>query len=198
MLLCIEGTDRDTMKLMDIEAIVLSGGASRRMGQDKASLMVGGESVLARTVRLLEGCVSKVTVLGPQGIPDKEPRLGPLAALAQFRPTSKYVFVASCDMPRFEPTIVGVLRAKCEARDAAIPVIGGHMQPLCALYRASSFSRAADCVAAGSFKVRKWVEAIDAVGLPESELILAGIDPLCLTGANSPAEWASLLNEGNF
>ena len=44
---------------------ILAGGASSRMGRNKALLEIGGVPLLVRTARLLEPLVAAVTVIGP-------------------------------------------------------------------------------------------------------------------------------------
>ena len=50
--------------LSNVAGAVLVGGASRRMGRDKAQIDVGGQTILARTVALLARCCDEVGVVG--------------------------------------------------------------------------------------------------------------------------------------
>lgn len=64
---------------------VLAGGASRRMGRDKAGLMLGGRSLLDRARDLLSDAgAARVLTLGrdaPNGLPDPAPGGGPAQAV---------------------------------------------------------------------------------------------------------------------
>lgn len=63
-----------------VAGIVLAAGRSSRMGQPKALLELGGETFLARSVRVLveAGCDPVVAVVPP----GEEQRMGPIAAAA--------------------------------------------------------------------------------------------------------------------
>jgi molybdopterin-guanine dinucleotide biosynthesis protein A len=49
-------------------AIILAGGRSRRMGQPKASLVLGDETLLGRTARIVAGACDDVIVVGAHGV----------------------------------------------------------------------------------------------------------------------------------
>ena len=51
---------------MTVTGIVLCGGRSTRMGQDKASLLFGGETMLARSVRVMHEVADEVIVAWDQ------------------------------------------------------------------------------------------------------------------------------------
>lgn len=101
--------------------LVLAGGASRRMGRDKALLSVDGETLLERAQRLLLAAgADPVLVSGarPGGIPDCRPGLGPaggLASVIQAQPQliDRLVLVVPVDMP--------YLTASSLQRLAAVP-----------------------------------------------------------------------------
>ena len=91
---------------------VLCGGGSRRMGRDKAVIVVAGETLLARAARTLSGVFDEVLVVGreapPPGLPphvralaDERPGLGPLGGIATALAAAghEWVFVCACDMP---------------------------------------------------------------------------------------------------
>src|SRR5687767_11220565 len=80
------------MERARVTGVVLAGGRSSRFGRDKALLELGGETLLARAVRVLSGVAGEVLVLGPPEravqaptariLPDERPGDGPLPALA--------------------------------------------------------------------------------------------------------------------
>jgi len=103
-------------------AVVLAGGQSRRMGQDKAALRLDGQTLLARTIGLAGRFCPMVAVSGrdpaPYGAPgpwfaDERPGLGPLGAvmtaLARY---GRACMVLSCDLPGMDAaTLVRLLGA---------------------------------------------------------------------------------------
>ena len=106
-------------------AALFAGGASRRMGLDKAVLTVGGETLLARTSRLAKDAGLSVVVVGrarPDDwtldtaafLPDDVPGLGPLGALTTLlRRVSEPVLALACDLPRLDADALRWLAAHC-------------------------------------------------------------------------------------
>ena len=165
------------------------------MGADKASLLVQGEPQAARIVRLLaEKGIATTTlgrepVIGASFLPDEEEFAGPVSALRRFRPTADLVFVASCDLPRFDPRLVDTLTERLGEADAAVPFVCGFRQPLCALYRGSLFSRIGEGDCAMSL-----LEGLNVRLVDDEELRSSGIDPLSTQGANTPEELQEALS----
>jgi molybdopterin-guanine dinucleotide biosynthesis protein A len=183
---------------MTLEAVVLTGGGSRRMGRDKAMLEIDGVPQAERIVRQFLAADIPVTVLGrePIGgaafIKDREDFGGPIAALSAFRPNAEAVFVVSCDLPRFDLKLFKYLEEAIGEHQACAPEVDGFHQPLSALYRKESFaslSKLEDQCAMG------WLHALDAKIVHETELREAGIDPASARGANTPSELAAALSE---
>jgi len=183
---------------MKIEAVLLTGGRSSRMGADKAERDVKGEPAAHRTARLLVPYVTNVTVLGShevpgcRSLPDVEPYQGPLAALASFQPRDDAVFVCSCDMPRFDPKILPVLADRIEHHDsimAVVPFVSGNLQPLCALYRTSAFAMIATVRAEGQKRVLSWIDTLWSEVLTEDDLRMADLDPRDFLSADTVEAW---------
>ena len=129
-------------------AVLLAGGKSRRMGQCKALLEVEGETLLQRTVRLLDDFeelwLSANNPLLAEGLPvrlvqDNHPGCGPLAGLeAALSTTDKEALVCvSCDLPRLTAAVPELLlQSLTEEADAAVCVDStGRVHPLCGIYR---------------------------------------------------------------
>ena len=88
---------------------LLNGGASRRMGQNKAALQLDGRSLMERTIDVARRANLQVTILGNSGglqssncpvIPDAEPGAGPLSALHRaLEYIQQPLILLACDMP---------------------------------------------------------------------------------------------------
>lgn len=103
-------------------ALVLAGGASTRMGHDKASLTVDGQTLLQRTVAAAAAQAENVIVSGPE-IPlrdavvtwsqEEPPRGGPVAALAAAAPLIQHdwLLVVPCDLAHPQPAVTALIDA---------------------------------------------------------------------------------------
>ncbi|MFC9058200.1 NTP transferase domain-containing protein [Streptomyces sp. NPDC057074] len=136
------------------DAVVLAGGAARRLGgADKPGLRVGGRALLDRVLAACAGARTTVVVAAPRPTArpvtwarEDPPGGGPLAALAAGlrHTTAEYVVVLSADLPFLgEPTVARLLSALAagEADGVLLTDADGRDQPLVAAYRASAVRR---------------------------------------------------------
>lgn len=178
------------------ESVLLAGGASRRMGTDKASLTVDGKPLSHRIAFELQRNGWPVTVLGGAAIEgcehmvDEHPGNGPLAALSGFKPSEELVFVTPCDIPKFSGRLPGIFEGLINGHEAVIPVLDGHDQTLCALYRKSAFVKLA--AHPDIFRVRDWIEFLRVRRVDESELESLGAPIEWIRSANTPEEFSNL------
>ena len=124
--------------------VVLVGGASRRMGTDKASIDFNGTTLLDRTVAVLSEVFTSVVISGgdlaSQGvrvIPDLVPGLGPLGGLdtAYRTAAGRNVFLLAVDMPFVDvPTVRAIADPAIPGMSVRVPLAAGRQQPLCAVY----------------------------------------------------------------
>lgn len=122
--------------------VVLAGGASRRMGRDKAGLELDGETLALRAARRLAEVCAEVVIAGAgrasvPGFPAVEdgPGRGPAAGIlgaARARP-GRPLLVLACDLPQVPAALLAELARS--AADLAVPRRGGELEPACALYR---------------------------------------------------------------
>ena len=183
---------------MTLEAVVLTGGKSRRMGQDKAKLQIDGVPQAERIVRQLADRGLPVTVLGREPIDgakfikDQEEFGGPIAALRNFEPTADAVFVVSCDLPNFDVRLIDVLNEKIGNAEACAPHVDGFRQPLSALYKKAAFSKLSSLVDQCAMG---WLNELDTKLVSEEELKQAGVEPETTRGANTPEEFVQATRE---
>jgi len=173
-----------------LEGVLLTGGASRRLGPAKAALDVDGVFLSHRVARVMSEVCEQVTVLGREPIEgfaflaDSEEYGGPLVALSSFQPSADRVFVASCDLPNL--TAEAILRLASLDGEAVVPRADGLLQPLCAVYSASAFDRAREVGAKGGKSMMKWLEEMSVVEVKLEDLDL---DPIVVANVNTPDEW---------
>ena len=176
---------------MTVTGIVLCGGRSTRMGQDKASLLVGGETMLARAVRVMHEAADEVIVVARAdqaggspflGLParvihDPVADLGPLAGIvAGLSASANDVnFIVACDMPLIK---VAVLRRLADLRgdaDMCVAVADGHASPLCAVYRRGVGVVGQALLAAGERRVMALLDRVPTKRVDAA--VLRDIDP---------------------
>jgi molybdopterin-guanine dinucleotide biosynthesis protein A len=137
-------------------AVIMAGGDSRRMGQDKANLVLGERTLLQNVATTLQPLFAEVIVSVRQPRPeidlpqvcDDPAHNGPLAGLAAAleRATTPWIFVAACDMPFITPAVIEYLASQRAEYQAVVPVVGGHQQPLAAFYARSSLVEVQACL----------------------------------------------------
>jgi molybdopterin-guanine dinucleotide biosynthesis protein A len=161
--------------MRQMAGVLLTGGASRRMGTDKARLVVDGETLAARSARVLSAVCDPVIEVGPgaSGLPaiEEEPRgSGPLVALlagvgALGNPRA--VVLLACDLPFVEPALLRML-VEYPGWGTVIPVVDGRFQYACARYGPAAFAVAERYLVAGESSLRV-IAGADCSYLNESE-----------------------------
>ena len=170
-------------KLPALHGLVLTGGASTRMGKDKALLDRQGEPQLLATFRLLSQHVQSCFVslrrdqreesirAGLPGIFDEADGIGPAAGLLAAHgvyPDAAWLVLA-CDLPLLQPsTLLGLIRAR-DGRHAAIAyrsAVDGLPEPLCALWEPPALAGLSRQALDGRYRLRDILESDDTLLLP--------------------------------
>ena len=134
--------------MLDVEGFILVGGASRRMGTDKAALVIGSRTSLKRVADALSAAASPVTLVGAhrsyddvslENVPDVHERWGALGGIRAALTAAKkdWALIVACDLPFVTTELFERLKSFVdESTDAIVPIQSdGRPQPLCALYR---------------------------------------------------------------
>jgi molybdenum cofactor guanylyltransferase len=149
---------KDTMPLID--GFVLAGGQSRRMGQNKAAMLLGGRTLVGRAVETLHAIADTVYVVGNltgevtsfpiiQDYPTQGNSRGAIVGLytALINSKTEWVAVLACDLPfatgELMTRMVDILRHGAAPQVIPLDAIfaeqpDGLIQPLCGLYRRNS------------------------------------------------------------
>jgi molybdenum cofactor guanylyltransferase len=185
-----------------LKGLVLSGGRSTRMKQDKAVLAYGGQTQLDRAVQLLRDKVESVfvSVRADQAnepararyaqIIDGEGLQGPIAGIraAQAADSEAAWLVLACDLPQLD---LGTLTALIDGRDPARTATAfrsshdGLPEPLCAIFEPRSVPLLATFLATGRNCPRKFLINSDT-------LLLEQPNPQALDNVNTPEEFQAV------
>lgn len=198
---------------MTAAGIVLAGGKSRRMGGDKAELVLHGETLLGRMVRVLSTVVNEVLVVGREGpegcepgpdppvryVADRIEGMGPLAGIVtglEFT-SQDMALVVACDMPFVAPDVSRLLVRRQEASDgqATVPVIDGVPQPLHAVYSRQALPSLRRVLAATDAAARAPMIALSRLRVTwvrERELRPLDPDLRSFVNVNSREQWERL------
>jgi molybdopterin-guanine dinucleotide biosynthesis protein A len=154
-----------------VAGLLLSGGASRRMGFDKASIRVDGQSAAARAATLLSSVADPVWEVGPSHcrlphVLEEPPGSGPVGAVAAgWKALTAAghpgpVLVLACDLPLMT---TGLLRwlAEVPTGSTVIPVVEGRAQPLCARWSAPDLRRLVELFGCGYRAFKDMYETLD-------------------------------------
>ena len=180
------------------------------MGEAKESLRFGDSTLLGHLVEQLLDCTWPVLVVArdrEQALPplsieaeilyDDSPGAGPLAALATgMRRAQKHcdaLFVCGCDMPFLDQATAGWMARQLGGYQAVVPEVGGHLQPLCSVYRTSVLPAIEALLGEGVDTAKALIEKVKTRILAEAELGEAPGGAVFTKGVNTPEEYQAAL-----
>jgi len=187
-------------RMADLNAFVLAGGRSSRMGMDKAYVTLGTQTLLERALSLVGGVASAVWIVGGREkfgrfgnvIEDEFPDHGPLGGIhAALRASSSDLnLVLAVDMPFVEVRFLEYLLVKAGGAKAivTVPRADGAWQPLCAVYRRDFANLAEPALRAGKNKIDPLFAKCDVQVVDEEELSKAGLLTEMFRNLNTPEE----------
>ena len=159
---------------MKIAVVILAGGEGSRIGGDKPHKLLGGKTLLERAVTLARQWSEKVAVavreetqLGGTEVrwirdaPGVDGPLGGLATALRFADGADCdsVLTIPADMPFLPPDLGQRLMGAIGHACVAIATSGGHLHPVCAVWRTSALDVVPDYIASGGRSLRGFAEA---------------------------------------
>ena len=186
------------MSLPPLYGLVLAGGASKRMGRDKAALQYHGRSQLQWACELLSRHCERTFVSVRQGqdpgtadypaIADLRDGIGPMAGIAAAQaahPQAAWLVLA-CDLPFLTDTTLAALTSNRSSQPATAfrSSHDGLPEPLCAVYEPSTRDGLLASIDRGRHCPRKF--------LIESGIqLLEQPDPAALDNINTPEDFSA-------
>jgi molybdopterin-guanine dinucleotide biosynthesis protein A len=178
---------------MPAAAVLLTGGASRRMGVDKATLVIRGEPLAIHAATVLAAVCDPVIEVGAGAtglrcVREEPPGEGPLAALlagADALTTEVPIVLLACDLPFIDETVVRML-AEHPGKGSVVPTVAGRKQYACSRWSPAAIASARVEFARGERAMRALLAAGDAA------FVAADQHARALADVDSPADLARL------
>jgi molybdenum cofactor guanylyltransferase len=186
---------------MTLAAVLLAGGESRRMGCDKATLLLQGTPLWQHQLSLLLQ-LSPTTLLVSAGhpppwlppdtrfIPDASPSSGPLGGLAASLSAihTTHLLALPVDMPAMTASHLASLWRAASPGCGVLPWLDDRAEPLPAIFPAESAPIAATLLAGPDASLRTLTHTLLTAGLMKKEII-GSPDSKLYANCNSPADF---------
>ncbi len=187
----------------NVAGVILAGGQSTRMGQDKRFLELAGRTLLERSITVFESLFAEIMIVVAEPTPrlaglrhrvvtDLIPGCATLGGVytGLSHAGASRIFAAACDMPFMNGRVIGYLAGADPAADVVIPRLATGLQPMHAIYSKRCLPVLERMAREGALKLQDVVQAetLAVRIIPEDEL--RPLDPhlLSFLNVNSPAD----------
>jgi molybdopterin-guanine dinucleotide biosynthesis protein A len=177
--------------IMEIEVtgVLLAGGKSLRMGEDKRYLVVGKQTLLERGLGVLRSVFQEVLVVIAQDNPplgvdarvvrDLVPDCGSLGGLytGLTQATAPCIFVVACDMPFLNQAVIAQFTSRRATADIVMAKLAARLHPMHALYGKRCLPALEQMIRARQLKIQEIVSHASLRVQYVTEADLLTIDP---------------------
>ena len=183
-----------------ISGIILSGGKSRRMGENKAFIRVGAKTIIETIVDLFLELFSETLIvtnharlynhLGVNVYEDILPERGALGGLytGLVQAASPFAFVAGCDMPFLRGTVIRYLCELTNGNDVVVPRTPDGLQPLHALYSKKCLAPIENLLREGGRRIFDFFPSVKVRIVSPEELLSVDPDMESFMNINTPED----------
>lgn len=188
---------------ISLTGLILAGGASSRMGRNKALLTLAGLTLVERVTHALAALTDDVIIIANDAepyrflqrpvIPDLRPGYGPLMGLYSGLKAARgdLALLAAVDMPFLAPDFLRYLLSLAPGYDVVIPHAHDRLHPLCAVYRRESCLPAIEqAIARGQRRLIAFHPQVRVRWVSEEALRRISPELLPLMNVNTPEELA--------
>jgi molybdopterin-guanine dinucleotide biosynthesis protein A len=183
-----------------MSGVILAGGRSTRLGQNKAFLEINGQSLIERIAdRLAQVCVEIIVVtndvdeyehLEAAVVPDILPGKGALGGVFSGlkAASNQHSLVVGCDMPFLNLALLRYMQGFAEAYDVVIPRVGQFVEALHAVYSKSCLPHIERRLRAGDLQITRFLSDVRVGYVEQEEIEVFDPDHLSFFNINSQAD----------
>ncbi len=184
----------------DLAAFVMAGGKSTRMGEDKAFLKLGSQTLLVRALHLAHSVARDVRIGGEASkfaafgrvVEDVYPEHGPLGGIhaALQNTLTQLNLILAVDLPFVSSKFLEYLVSQAHASRAVVtvPRAAGGWQPLCAIYGREFADLAEQSLREGRNKIDALFPQVETRVIDEEELQREGFSSDMFRNMNTQEE----------
>jgi len=190
-----------------ITGIILSGGKSIRMGENKAFIEIEGVPIIHTIYTLFKDLFQEVIIVANQKelfsnfnskiYSDLLPNKGVLGGLytGLFYSTFNYSFCVACDMPFIKISLVQYLIQRIKDEDVIVPRTKDGLQPLHAFYSKNCLDPIKKIIEQGKYKVIDFYSMVNVKIVEENDFV--SLDPFMesFINVNTPEELLSVIRD---
>jgi len=187
---------------MSISSVILAGGQSRRLGQDKAFVEVGGQPLIERVLQVVRALSDDVVIvtndparyerLGVRLVGDIYPGKASLGGiytgLASAR--AEQALVVGCDMPFLNLGLLRHMIRLAAGYAVVIPRYDGYLEPLHAIYHRRCLPTMQAHLEADELRIAEVLAALPARYVSAAEIDLYDPERLTFFNINTPEDLA--------
>ena len=182
---------------LGVTAFVLAGGKSSRMGSDKAFVQLGGETLLAKALKLARVVTEEVRIVGDAGkftafgrvVEDVYRNQGPMGGIhaALSGSSTELNLILAVDLPFVEASFLQYLlsRARESGAMVTLPRAAQHLQPLCAIYQRAFAAVAEESLRNVRNKIDSLFARVRTCVIDEDELMRGGFSSAIFRNLNT-------------
>jgi molybdopterin-guanine dinucleotide biosynthesis protein A len=157
---------------MRIAAIILAGGKSRRMGQDKGLMSYQGKVMVSFVLEAVQSITDDICIMtankayaqfGYPIVKDEVDEKGPLGGIVSgmnYVNAEKYI-VLSCDTPNITSAFLSELIAASDNVDVCFPKNGDRIHPLIGIYSRSALNHLKEQLALNQLKMMNAMDGLN-------------------------------------
>jgi molybdopterin-guanine dinucleotide biosynthesis protein A len=190
-----------------ITGIILSGGKSIRMGENKAFIEIEGVPIIHTIYTLFKDLFQEVIIVANQKelfsnfnsniYSDLLPNKGALGGLytGLFYSTFNYSFCVACDMPFIKISLVQYLIQRIKDEDVIVPRTKDGLQPLHAFYSKNCLDPIKKIIEQGKYKIIDFYSMVNVKIVEENDFV--SLDPFMesFINVNTPEELLSVIRD---
>jgi len=188
-------------KIKGITGVILAGGASSRMGNNKALLLHRGGRLIEEIYRKMSELFEEVIVVTnePQlyqflpcrKVPDLYPVKGVLTGIhgALSQCSEPAIFTVACDMPQLNTDLIRHLAEQYQGEDVIIPRSEGGLEPLHAIYGKSCIPALEELLGKGEKRGLSLLPLLQVREVQASEVALFDREFASFVNINTPEEY---------
>ncbi len=180
------GSERGEREYLKASAIILAGGRSRRLGNNKVMKTLGSRSLLEQVLSCVASLTDKIIIVtaeerlvsGVTGysnlrvVTDIYPGKGPLGGIYTGMKVSATFLnlVVAADMPFLNRALLSYMLGLANDVDLVAPRVGGQVEPLHAVYARSCLAQIEQMLKEGELGVHKLFSRVNVRYVDEDEI----------------------------